>query len=134
MDISFKYTCGKLNVEQTFHVEFAENERVDMTSWIIDKATQLEQAGMEPAVVKTHNGLGSPIARANGAKGTHPDDLVPELHSNGKQKYCPECEEPLYRKPHMYKSGRNAGKPGFIVGHAKKTNCPFVLYLDERGR
>jgi hypothetical protein len=134
MDISFKYTCGLVNVEQSFHVEFEPNERVDMTSWIIDKATQLEQAGMKPAVVKSHSNLGSPIALAHGANGRHPDDLTPELSSSGTQIYCPKCAAPLYRKNHVYKGGRNAGKPGFIIGHAKKTDCDYTLYLDERGK
>lgn len=128
MDISFKFTAGKINVEQTYHIEFAENDRTDLTGWIRDKATLLEQAGFEPAVVKQHTPLGSAIARQHGATGTHPDDLQPELMANGRQRLCPECSAPLYRKRHVFKSGRHKGQAGFIIGHEKRTDCKFVEY------
>jgi len=130
MDVSFKYTCGLVNVEQTFHIEFEPNERVDMTQWIIDKATLLEQAGMQPAVTKKPVNLGSPIARAHGANGTHPDDLTPALDAYERQRYCPECQEPLYVKPWVFKSGHRKGLKGKMVVHAKQGSCKFIEFED----
>lgn len=134
MHVTFKFTAGLVNVEQTYDIAFEPNERVDMTKWIFDKAELLEASGARPAVVKEKQGLHSPTARAHGANGSHPDDLTPELDASGSQVYCPKCAKPLYRKSHLYKSGRNKGKPGFIVSHADKSPCDYTLFLDERGK
>jgi hypothetical protein len=132
MDISFKYTCGIVNVEQSFHIEFADNERVDMTKWIIDKATQLEQAGMQPAVVKQPKGLGSPIARAHGATGMHPDDLTPALDSNSRQRMCPHCGQPLYFFEGISHKGQNKGNHWRRVSHdnSQGLKCEYKEWGD----
>jgi hypothetical protein len=130
MDISFKYTAGLLNVEETFHIAFEDNERVNMIGWIQDKVRERETAGFEPPVVKVHNPLASPTAKSNGATGKHPDDLEPWLNQAGKQKLCPECGEPLYIKTIKFKAGRRAGEWGNMSIHAKKGTCKFVEFGD----
>jgi hypothetical protein len=132
MDITFKFTCGLVNVEQSYQIEFEPNERVDMTKWIIEKATLLEQAGMRPAVVKDKQHLGSPTARAHGANGQHPDDLNPALDTNGKQKYCPWCKEPLYYFSGISKTGKNKGQPWERISHAREQNlkCDYQDWGD----
>jgi len=127
MDISFKYTAGKINVEQTFHIEFDEGQRVNMTSWIIDKAIELEQAGFEPAVVKQHKEWGSPTARAHGGNGQHPDDAKLVITSNGEIELCPKCKRRLVWKDGAYKSGSRKGQTYHAKMHELKVDdCDFV--------
>jgi len=122
MDISFKYTAGKINVEQTFHIEFGENERVNMTKWITDKAIELEQAGFEPAVVKQHKGWGSPTARDHGGNGQHPDEPDLVITSTGEVELCPNCRKRLVWKSGVFRTGPRKGKQYTAKMHEVKTD------------
>lgn len=84
-----------INVQVEMELDYATGvSGIDVVKEITE---YWHSAGLQPPVPgkptdRTHT------ERMTGAKGTHPDDLVPFIHKDGTPRLCPVCERKLYKK------------------------------------
>jgi len=92
-EITILGRLNDVNVQVKMDVDYGEGvSGIDVVKQI---TSYWHAAGLEPPVPGGKQSYRT-VAEQSGAKGTHPDDLIPKISRGGDHEMCPGCGKPLY--------------------------------------